>query len=128
MDYYGVQLGRPEYGKSMMLAPGDSTYVLELKWSQRKHIDVNDGGDVITSTTEELVDWDSKYTIKVPKSVYNAVPGTNPQEYAFQPGVYYQVKIMVYGLQKIIVTASIASWREEENPIVINPDDDEVTH
>ena len=124
--YQGVQMGLPKYGRSMMLAPGDSTYCLKLTWSQSAKVDVISGSTVTKKDT--VIHWESKYTVKVPRTKYNLKEGTNPAEYYFQPGIYYQIKIMVYGLQEMKIYTSIASWREEDEPIVINPDDDEIAH
>ena len=120
--FKGVQMGLPEYGKSLMLAPGDSIYILVLDWKQ--HIKV-ETYDPITDTkiySDSVLAHRARYNVRVPQTGYNLKPGT--KEYCFQPGIYYQVKIMVYGLQDMRIYTSIASWREEDEPIFINPDDE----
>ena len=44
------------------------------------------------------------------------------QEYRFKPGYIYDITLVVYGLQKIEVTANIEAWKEG-GEVVIDPDD-----
>ena len=122
--FKGVQMGLPEYGKSLMLAPGDSLYILVLDWKQRIKVEKYDPVTDTKIYSDSVLAHRARYNVRVPQTDYNLKPGTNPKEYYFQPGIYYQVKIMVYGLQDMRIYTSIASWREEDQPIVINPDDE----
>lgn len=44
------------------------------------------------------------------------------QEYRFKPGYIYDITLVVYGLQKIVVTGNIEAWKEG-GEVVIDPDD-----
>ena len=63
----------------------------------------------------------SEYTITAPKNEkYNLDTATGT--FKFLPGFQYTVKIAVYGLSPIKVTANISNWKEGGD-IFINPDD-----
>lgn len=99
-------------GNSLLLAP-DSIYKLVIEYSQL----IDTGGP-------EKV-WramSSEYTIKAPANYqYNYDEKT--KSYIYKPGYQYTVKIAVFGLSEIKVSANISNWEIVDTPIIINPDD-----
>ena len=99
-------------GSSLLLAP-DSVYKLVLEYSQL----VDMGG-----TEKQWRAMSSEYTIRAPKNYeYNYDEKTG--SYIYKPGYQYTVKIAVFGLSEIKVSANISNWEIVDAPIIINPDD-----
>lgn len=99
-------------GESLMLAP-DSEYALTLYYTQT--VDVGGG------KTEQR-DLKSRYLLKAQETSYFKDPETGA--YIFRPGYVYSVKIVVYGLQEIKVSANIEGW-EYGGDIVLDPMEDD---
>lgn len=106
------------------------------QWYERDHVDL--GSSLVLAPSgeyrllleyEQYLFWDGKwqwrdltseYTIKAPENqLYNW--DEKSQSYIFLPGYQYTVKIAVYGLSPIKVTANISNWKEGGD-IFIDPD------
>lgn len=109
-DMKGTDIYDRDYkivGSSMMLAP-DSTYKMVIEYSQLLN-------------GERWKDMSAEYTITAPKNdEYNYDKETG--SYIFKPSYEYTVKIAVFGLSEIQVTANIENWIGSNDPIIINPD------
>ena len=99
-----------DLGSSLLLAPAEE-YKLILEYEQY----------IFTNGQWQWKPLTSEYTITAPKNEkYNLDTATGT--FKFLPGFQYTVKIAVYGLSPIKVTANISNWKEGGD-IFINPDD-----
>lgn len=108
----------------------------DTPWNMRKHTNLGSGLLLVPDEEyklvleyEQYVNWNDKmqwrpmsseYTIKAPHNDrYNL--DTNTGKYIYKPGYQYTVKIAVFGLSPIKVTANISAW-EAGNDVIIDPD------
>ena len=99
-------------GECLMVAP-DSLYTLTLTYEQT--VSVGNG-------QTEVRQFETQYLLRADNSrLY-----WDPQEevYRFRPGYYYDIKVVVYGLQPIKVEVGIESW-EDGGDIPLDPDDED---
>lgn len=100
-----------DLGSSLLLAPAEE-YKLVLEYEQY----------IFWNNEWQWKPLISEYTITAPKNEdYNKDKTTGT--YKFLPGYQYTVKIAVYGLSPIKVTATVTGWNKSDEIIEINPDD-----
>ena len=106
-DVPALQRPMTQIGSSLMLAPC-KTYDLYLTYT-------------FTKANGEVKHFKAHYVIQAPKNdglSYDPTTGTN----MFMPGIQYNIKIAVFGLQDIQISAAVSGWKEEKDPIVVDPD------
>ena len=106
-DVPALQRPMTQIGSSLMLAPC-KTYDLYLSYT-------------FTKADGEEKRFKAHYVIQAPKNdglSYDPTTGTN----MFMPGIQYNIKIAVFGLQDIQISAAVSGWKEEKDPIVVDPD------
>ena len=106
-DVPALQRPMTQIGSSLMLAPS-KTYDLYLTYT-------------FTKANGEVKHFKAHYVIQAPKNdglSYDPTTGTN----MFMPGIQYNIKIAVFGLQDIQISAAVSGWKEEKDPIVVDPD------
>ena len=139
-DWMTLMSWDADQGKMVDMAEATVIFEPEMKhqpWYERAHVDL--GSSLLLAPAEEYklileyeqyIFWDnqwqwkpltSEYTIKAPENEkYNLDTATGT--FKFLPGFQYTVKIAVYGLSPIKVTANVTNWKEGGD-IFINPDD-----
>ncbi len=101
-----------QVGGCLLVAP-DRAYTLTLVYEQT--VDIGNG-------QTEVRQLETQYRLRADNSRLYWDPEAG--EYRFRPGYYYDVKVVVYGLQPITVEVGIDTW-QDGGDIPLDPDDEE---
>ncbi len=100
--YDGTKTNVKGIGESLMVIPGESSYKLLINTRQ----------DGVTTTIDP-----QEYTLEIGK-----ITGAPEGATAFEAGYSYKVTLVIYGLEKVEITAELEDWKDGGSTI-IDPDE-----